>query len=173
MSGQGEQILDTPVKTSANNAWSGCVHSLHLVPRAFLPMGTFDELKLIAGYGVEGDRYATEKGFYSHKPEEGRQVTFFEIETIEALLRDHEITLRPDEHRRNITTHGVPLTHLVGKRFRVGEAIVEATRLSVPCRHIEEITGQDIFNPLINRSGLNAKILKSGIVRVGDQIKPL
>lgn len=135
-------------------------------------MGTFDALNLIAGYGIEGDRYATESGFYSHKPEIGRQVTFFEVETLEALERDHGITLRADEHRRNITTRGVPLNHLVGRRFRIGEAVVEATRLSVPCRHIEEITGQQIFNPLINRSGLNAKILSGAIVRVGDPITP-
>ena len=152
--------------------WCGAVVSLHRAPRAFLPMGSFDELNLISGYGVEGDRYATKQGFYSHKPEEGRQVSFFEVETLEALLRDHGITLHPEEHRRNVMTRGVPLNHLVGRRFRVGDAVVEATRLSVPCRHIEEITGQEIFNPLINRSGLNAKILKGAVVRVGDPILP-
>lgn len=155
-----------------SGVWSGRIVSLHRTPRAFLPMGTFDALNLIAGYGIDGDRYATESGFYSHKPEIGRQVTFFEVETLEALERDHGITLRADEHRRNITTRGVPLNHLVGRRFRVGEAVVEATRLSVPCRHIEEITGQQIFNPLINRSGLNARIVSGAIVRVGDPIMP-
>ena len=164
--------LTTVRDTKFQDHWSGRIVSLHRTPRAFLPMGTFDTLNLIAGYGIEGDRYATESGFYSHKPEIGRQVTFFEVETLEALERDHGITLRADEHRRNITTRGVPLNHLVGRRFRIGEAVVEATRLSVPCRHIEEITGQQIFNPLINRSGLNAKILSGAIVRVGDPITP-
>ena len=135
-------------------------------------MAPFPELALVAGIGVTGDRYATGVGFYSDRPEEGRQVTLFEEETIEALLRDHGISLAPAEHRRNVTTRGVPLNHLVGRRFRVGETLLEATRLSTPCRHIEEITGKEIFNVLINRSGLNAKILCGGTIRVGDAVTP-
>jgi MOSC domain-containing protein YiiM len=162
-----------PFAGQQTQLWCGEVVSLHRSPRAFLPMGTFAELSLVAGYGIEGDRYATASGFYSHKPEEGRQVTFFEVETLEALARDHGVTLRADEHRRNVTTRGVPLNHLVGKRFRLGGAVVEATRLSVPCKHIEEITGQTVFNLLLNRSGLNARILQGAVVRVGDPILPL
>ncbi|MDB5654451.1 MAG: molybdenum cofactor biosysynthesis protein [Tardiphaga sp.] len=151
-------------------AWSGVVRYLHITPRAFLPMRAMPELKLIEGVGIEGDRYmiGREEGFYSQKPEEGRQVTLFEIETLKALKRDHNIELTPAEHRRNVTVEGVPLTHLVGKKFWLGETLLESTRLSIPCRHIEEITGKAIFDPLINRSGLNCKILKGGMVRVGD-----
>ena len=112
-----------------------------------------------------------EQGLYSHKPEEGRQVTLFEFETLVALKRDASIELGPEEHRRNVTVEGVPLTHLVGRRFWLGETLLEATRLSIPCRHIEEITGKAIFDPLINRSGLNCKILKGGIVRTGDAVR--
>jgi len=50
--------------------------------------------------------------------------------------------------------------------------MLEATRLSIPCRHIEEIVGKPVFDPLINRSGLNCRILKGGIVRVGDLVRP-
>jgi hypothetical protein len=45
--------------------------------------------------------------------------------------------------------------------------LLEATRLSIPRRHIEELTGKAIFDPLLNRSGLNCRMLKDGIVRVG------
>jgi MOSC domain-containing protein YiiM len=156
-------------------AWQGVVRFLNKTPRAFLPMRCFSQLELIAGRGVEGDRYliGQETGFYSHKPEEGRQVTLFEMETLEALRRDHGIELLPEEHRRNVTVEGVPLNHLVGRRFRLGQAIVEATRLSTPCRHIEEILGKAIFDPLINRSGLNCKIITGGTLRVGDAVRPL
>jgi MOSC domain-containing protein YiiM len=154
-------------------AWTGVVRHLQLTPRAFLPMHSMPELTLIAGIGIEGDRYmiGREAGFYSHKPEEGRQITLFEIETLWALQRDHRIELAPIEHRRNVTVEGVPLTHLVGRRFWLGETLLEATRLSVPCRHIEEITGKSIFDQLINRSGLNCRILKGGVVRVGDAVR--
>jgi MOSC domain-containing protein YiiM len=134
-------------------------------------MKSFGSLLLFAGIGIEGDRHATGEAFHSDRPEEGRQITLFEEETIEALLRDHNIKLKPEDHRRNITTRNVPLNHLVGKRFKVGDAILEATRLSTPCRHIEQITGLELFNQLTNRSGLNAKIIVGGEIIVGDTIK--
>jgi MOSC domain-containing protein YiiM len=154
-------------------SWTGVVRYLHITPRAFLPMRAMPELRLIEGKGIEGDRYmiGREEGFYSHKPEAGRQVTLFEFETLVALKRDANIDLGPEEHRRNVTVEGVPLTHLVGRQFWLGETLLEATRLSIPCRHIEEITGKAIFDPLINRSGLNCKILKGGTVRVGDAVR--
>lgn len=154
--------------------WSGVVRYLHATPRAFLPMKSFNELTLVAGRGIEGDRYmiGQEAGFYSHKPEEGRQVTLFEMETLEAIERDAKIKLLPHEHRRNVTVEGVPLNHLVGRRFWLGETLLEATRLSFPCRHIEEILERPVFDPLIHRSGLNCKILVGGVVRVGDIVRP-
>ena len=170
-------MLDTLEPKATHDAfvtsWSGVVCHLHITARAFLPMRAMAELKLIEGIGIEGDRYmiGREEGFYSPKPEEGRQVTLFEIETLNALKRDHNIDLAPSDHRRNVTVEGVPLTHLVGKKFWLGETLLEATRLSIPCKHIEEITGKAIFDPLINRSGLNCKILKGGTVRVGNTVR--
>ena len=152
--------------------WKGTVEALHRTPRSFLPMRTFPSLALIAGSGVAGDRYATEAGFYSDRPEEGRQLTLFESETLDALKRDHGISLSPEDHRRNITTRGVPLNHLVGRRFRIGAVVLEGTRLSTPCRHIEQITGLEIFNQLLNRSGLHAKIIIGGEIHTGDTVEP-
>jgi MOSC domain-containing protein YiiM len=168
-------LSETVAETkSAAIGWTGVVRHLHLTARAFLPMREVAELTLVAGQGIEGDRYmlGRETGFYSHRPEDGRQITLFEIESLWALKRDHNIELGAAEHRRNVTTEGVPLTHLVGKRFWVGETLLEATRLSIPCRHIEEITEKSIFDPLINRSGLNCRILRGGVVRVGDLARP-
>jgi MOSC domain-containing protein YiiM len=170
-------MLDKPLTSAAEAAvkpaWTGFVRFLHITPRAFLPMRAMPEICLVAGRGIEGDRYmlGREEGFYSHKPEEGRQVTLFELETLIALKRDARIELGPHEHRRNVTVEGVPLNHLVGRRFWLGDTLLEATRLSIPCRHIEEITGKAIFDPLINRSGLNCKIIQGGTVRVGDTVR--
>ncbi|CDM25849.1 MOSC domain-containing protein [Castellaniella defragrans] len=154
-------------------AWTGVIRHLHITPRAFLPMESFQELTLVAGKGIVGDRYLLghEQGFYSHKPEEGRQITLFEIETLEALQRDAGIEMLPQEHRRNVTVQGVPLNHLVGRRFWLGGALLEATRLSTPCRHIEEILDKAVFDPMINRAGLNCRILQGGTIRVGDIVR--
>ena len=135
-------------------------------------MHSFGELMLEAGVGVVGDRYALRRGFYSDRHHDGRQVTLFESEALEAIERDYKISLAPTEHRRNITTQGVPLNHLVGKRFSVGSALLEGVMLSVPCRHIEQITGKEIFNAMVHRSGLMARIVRGGPVRVGDLIGP-
>src|SRR6201995_152806 len=169
-------MLDTATASRQSTfapSWSGVIRHVHITRRAFLPMGWMPELSLIAGRGIEGDRYmiGREEGFYSHKPEEGRQVTLFELETLIAIKRDAKVELGPHEHRRNVTVEGVPLNHLVGRRFWLGDTLLEATRLSIPCRHIEEITGKAIFDPLINRSGLNCKILQGGTVRVGDTVR--
>lgn len=154
--------------------WNGLVAHLHITPRAFLPMQGQESIELVAGEGIVGDRYriGVEQGFYSEKPEEGRQVTLFEAEALEAIQRDYKIALLPEEHRRNVTTRGVPLNWLVGQRFRIGPCLVEATRLSIPCRHIEEILGKEVFNPMVHRSGLNCRILEGGTVRLGDAIRP-
>ena len=166
------ETVERPRSTSLR--WTGIVRYLHLAPRAFVPMCAMPELRLTEGRGVEGDRYnlALEVGFYSHKREDGRQITLFEIETLWALRRDHDIELGAEEHRRNVTVEGVPLTHLVGRRFWLGETLLEGTRLSTPCRHIEEISGKAIFKPLINRSGLNCRILRGGVVRESDLVRP-
>jgi MOSC domain-containing protein YiiM len=154
--------------------WLGVVAHLHITARAFLPMRAQEAVELVAGRGVAGDRYmlAVEQGFYSEKPEDGRQVTLFEEEALEAIRRDYGIEMAPGDHRRNVTTRGVALNHLVGRRFRLGPALLEATRLSIPCRHIEEILEKPVFDPMVHRSGLNCRILEGGTVRVGDPIRP-
>jgi MOSC domain-containing protein YiiM len=153
-------------------AWAGVVAHLHRASGASAPMRPEAGLHLIAGQGVEGDRYLLGTGFYSNKPEEGRQVTLFEIETLEALARDEGVAFGPHEHRRNVTVRGVPLNHLVGQRFLIGTVLVEATRLSTPCLHLEELSRKPIFKPLLHRSGLNCRILRGGALTVGDPVRP-
>ena len=84
-----------------------------------------------------------------------REVTFIEIETLEALKRDHDITLYPVEHRRNLTTPDVPLNQIVGRRFRVKEVVLFGGRLNTPCPYLNLVTKKDVCNLLEHRSGLN------------------
>ncbi len=134
-------------------------------------MQSRDAARLIPGKGIDGDRYATGRGHYSEFPDI-REVTLIESETLAALLRDHGITLLPDEHRRNLTTEGVPLNHLVGRRFRVGAALLEGGRLNTPCKYLDLVTGKSVCDLLIHRSGLNARIITGGTISPGDQIRP-
>jgi MOSC domain-containing protein YiiM len=129
------------------------------------------EARLVAGVGLEGDRYATRLGTYSTKHHIDRQATLIEVEVLEALARDRGIELAPHEHRRNLTTRDVPLNHLVGRYFRVGDCVLYGGRLNVPCLYLETLVGKPVFKPLLNRSGLNCRIVVGGIIRAHDRIK--
>lgn len=153
-------------------SWKGELLHVHIAAGASQPMRALAEARLIADVGIEGDRYATRTGTYSVRHHADRQVTLIEFETLEALVRDHGIELAAHEHRRNLTTRGVPLNHLVGRKFRVGECVLYGGRLNVPCQYLEDLLGKKVFKPLLNRSGLNCRIVTGGIVRPGDVIEP-
>jgi MOSC domain-containing protein YiiM len=151
--------------------WQGELLHVHVAPNASAPMQALSEARLIAGVGIEGDRYAARRGIYSKKHHIDRQATLIEVEALEALARDRNIELEPHEHRRNLTTRGVPLNHLVGQYFRIGDCVLYGGRLNVPCLYLEKLVSKKVFKPLINRSGLNCRIVVGGIIRVHDPIE--
>ena len=154
-------------------AWQGRLESIFIAERAAVEMEELQSARLVAGLGIEGDRYATGRGKYSDDPHVDRQVTLIERETLEALQRDHGIELLPEETRRNLVVSDTPLNHLVGRRFQVGEVILYGGRLNTPCHYLEELLGKALLLQLLNRSGLNCRIVRSGTVARGDVIVPL
>jgi hypothetical protein len=152
--------------------WAGHLLHIHICPQARAPMVGLEEAELAAGVGIAGDRYATGRGTYSQIPDI-REVTLIEIESLQALARDHGVTLPVDQHRRNLTVEGVPLNHLVGRRFRVGEVVLEGGRLNTPCKYLDLVTGLSVCDLLVHRSGLNARIVQGGRVRPGDRLEPV
>ena len=152
--------------------WHGTVVTIHITGEAAKPMEAVAEVRAVPGKGLEGDRYFKKVGTYSNHPGSGREVTLIEAEAIEALARDLKIQLALGASRRNITTRGVPLSHLVGKRFRVGEVLLEGTRLCEPCKHLEGLTQQGVLAGLVHRGGLRTVILEGGTIRVGDAVRP-
>jgi MOSC domain-containing protein YiiM len=151
--------------------WQGELLYIHVAPIAATPMTALPSARLVAGVGIEGDRYATRLGKYSKSHHIDRQVTLIESEVLEALARDRGIELAPHEHRRNLTTRGVPLGHLVGQYFRIGECVFYGGRLNVPCLYLEGLTGKKVFKPLLNRSGLNCRIVVGGTIHVNEGIE--
>ena len=151
--------------------FEGQLLDIHIAETGSAAMQALNAATLIAGVGIEGDRYATGRGHYSHLPDI-REVTLIDEETLIALKRDHDIELLPHEHRRNLTTRDVPLNHLVGRRFRVGETLLEGGRLNVPCKYLQDLLDKKVFVPLLNRSGLNCRIIEGGVIRPGDSITP-
>ena len=154
-----------------NSLSKGGVVSIHVAPSANQITVSLKEVRAVAGKGLEGDRYFQKIGTYSNKPGPDREITLIEIEAIEALRRDHGIELQPGDARRNIVTRGVPLNHLVGKEFLLGDVVLRGIRLCEPCTHLEGLTEKGVLTSLIHRGGLRAQIIKDGTIRVGDSIQ--
>jgi MOSC domain-containing protein YiiM len=153
--------------------FSGSLTAIHFCAQGGAPMQALEVATLDAGVGIRGDRYALRTGTYSGRHHLDRQVTLIEAETLEALQRDRGLVLEPVEHRRNLTTSGVPVGHLVGRYFRVGSCVLYGGRLNIPCKYLEDLLDKPVFRPLLNRSGLNARIVVGGTVAVGDPITPV
>ena len=126
--------------------------------------------RAVPGKGLEGDRYFRGDGSFSKHPGGGRQVTLIASEMIDALGREHGITLSAPETRRNLVTQGVSLNDLVGQVFQVGSVRMKGVRLAEPCEHLERLTKAGVIKGLVHRAGLRADILDEGVLNVGDPI---
>jgi hypothetical protein len=133
------------------------------------------EVNAVAGRGLQGDRYFAGTGTFMKDgaPIEPRQeVTFIESEAIEAAAQDYDVALGLGESRRNVVTRGVPLNHLVGREFTVGDVRLRGLKLCEPCAYLESKTMAGVRKAFAHRGGLRAQILESGTIRPGDPISP-
>jgi MOSC domain-containing protein YiiM len=152
---------------------TGTVEAIHTAPAPGVPMVPRDRVLAIAGVGLEGDRYATRAGTWSANLGVDRDITLVEAEVIEDLAATDGIVLAPGQTRRNVSTRGIRLNDLVGRRFRVGGAVCEGTRLCEPCQYLTDLVGEPILRPLVHRAGLRARIVEGGEIAVGAEIAPL
>ena len=147
--------------------FSGRVVALFTASVGGAPMEPLDEVEAVAAFGLAGDRYALETGTYSGTGHAPRHVTLIEREAIEAAGRDYGV-----ETRRNLVTEGVPLNHLVGREFRVGDALLRGEKLAEPCAYLERLVGRPGTRAsLVHRAGLRAEILEGAVLRVGDEVR--
>ncbi len=151
---------------------NGTVESIYIASSAQGPPQSVGQATAIPGGGLEGDRYALKLGTF-YKPQPDYELTLIEAEAIEALRRDYQVDLAAGDARRNIVTRNVPLNHLVGKDFAIGEVRIRGIRLCEPCDHLENITGKRVMKGLLHRGGLRAQILTRGTIRVGDAVNIL
>jgi MOSC domain-containing protein YiiM len=150
--------------------WQGTVIAIGITPNGSEPITLVNEVNAISGKGLEGDRYFAGDGSFSKNAGTGREVTLIEAEAIDALERDYGYKLDYKDARRNVITRGVPLNHLVGQEFRVGEVTLRGVRLSEPCNHLAGLTNEKVRAGLVHRGGLRADIVSAGAIRVGDVV---
>ena len=144
----------------------GRVEWIGLRAKRDVPMTPAAEVIAIAGRGLQGDRYASESG--------KRGVTLIQAEHLPviAALAGHD-QVAAELLRRNVVISGLPVIALKGRRFRIGEVLLEGTDACDPCSRMEAALGPGGFNAMRGHGGLCARILEGGRFQLGDALIPL
>jgi MOSC domain-containing protein YiiM len=144
---------------------AGRIEGIYISPKKRLLPEPVDSVRALAGRGLEGNRY-----FFDGDAPPGVALTLIAAEAVEALEREHGISIEPRESRRNLLTRDVDVNALVGKTFRIGEVECRGVELCEPCTTLQAMTKPGIIKGLAHRGGLNADILSDGEIRVGDAV---
>jgi len=138
------------------------------------PMTAVPEVRAVEGRGLEGDRYLSGKGPFPpavHRPDHGAAPFQYEqAARFPALLG---LPFDSAMARRNLVTEGVDLNALVGQTFQIGEVVLRGIRLCEPCNYLAKTTYPETLDGLVHRGGLRAQIVRGGVLRVGDAVRPV
>ncbi|MGZ5038373.1 MAG: MOSC domain-containing protein [Usitatibacter sp.] len=142
------------------------VAHIFVAPKRGAAMQSMDSVEALEGEGLRGDRYTAVKS----RVASSHQVTLIEAENIDHFTRSTGLALAPDGPRRNIVTRGVRLNGLEGKRFRIGQAVLEGMELCEPCTLFAKRTHREVLEAFAGRGGLRARVVSGGKIGVGDAI---
>ncbi|QJA06397.1 MOSC domain-containing protein [Thermosulfurimonas marina] len=128
-----------------------------------VPKENVPEVRIVEGYGVEGD---------AHGGPWHRQVSFLDTATLECMREMVGRELRPGELAENVTVD-LDLSEVeVGDRILAGECLFEVTQIGKKCH-----TGCAIFQRVgrceMRNRGIFTRVLKGGLLKVGDPVKIL
>lgn len=116
---------------------------------------------LVEDHGVQGD---------AHAGAGERQVSLLARESIDTM-RGKGLDVGPGDFAENITVEGLDVPNLrAGEKLRVGEALLEITRVGKEChdRCAIYIQAGDCVMP---REGVFARVLRGGKVSPGDPVE--
>lgn len=130
-----------------------------------VPKSEVAKIRLIEGYGIEGDAHA---GAWH------RQVSLLAEESIDRMRALGLNDLAHGAFGENIDTIGVDLCALpVGTRLRAGDAVLEITQIGKDCHNggcaIRQATGICVMPT----DGVFAVVVRGGELRPGDEIEVL
>ncbi len=145
----------------------GRLEWIGLRPERGVPMRVVECAKLVAARGIDGDRYRTTR-------DGARQVTLINAEHVAAVAGYLGLeALSPAILRLNLVVRGVNLLALKGRRFRLGEAVLEYSGEAHPCSRMEVALGPGGYNAMRGHGGITARIVQGGVVRLGDALERL
>ncbi len=125
-------------------------------------------IEVIENKGIVGDRH------FKDFNDPYCQLTLIESENIDYYNSKYGLNIDYIDFRRNIITKGIRLNGLIGKKFSIGETLVEGVDLCRPCRHLSEMLNQNnILKEFMQRGGLRCQILSSSKIKIGDKINIL
>ena len=144
------------------------IEKIFITPAGGGSLQAAGEVEAIAGQGLRGDRYCQSSGHWTGKAKS--QVTLIRAEDLEAIAAATGVQILNGEHRRNLVTRGLGLESLAGKRFQIGEAVLEYDRPRPPCSYIQSLTEPGMTRALAGCGGIGACVIQSGIIRASDSI---
>ncbi len=112
--------------------------------------------------GLIGDRYSGRNG--------KRQVSLFQHEHLTAIESYTRQSISPAMFRRNLVVQGINLLSLKDQTFQIGDAHLQMTGLCHPCSQMETVLGAGGYNAMRGHGGITARVIKSGIMRLGDKV---
>lgn len=118
------------------------------------------EATLVAGQGIEGDR------FYGYKQDYNGQVTFFSFEVYEEMCQLFpDVRHGPEVFRRNVIVSGVNLEQWIGQEFEIQGIRFFGASDCAPCYWMDQAFAPGAEAALQGRGGLRARILEGGVLR--------
>ena len=151
----------------------GVLTGIWLASEAGAPMQRVPSARLLAGRGLEGDRYALGGGTWARYPDLEKQLTLIDAADVAAVAAEVGVSLTPGDTRRNLVTAGVDLPALVGRWFAVGDALLFGVKRCPPCTHLERLTGARLVKAMVHRGGINAAVFSGAAVAEGAVVRPV
>jgi MOSC domain-containing protein YiiM len=149
----------------------GTVEDIFVTSKGSTPMEQVEEIRVVEGRGIEGDRYAEGTGFWTQYGDVC-EVTLIQGEHLDEIEAEG-LKIKNGEHRRNIVIRGIDLQDLRKRKFRIGEATLRYARPRPPCRHVQDMTEPGMTKALRNRGGICVDVAQGGTIRAGDEIEIL
>ncbi|WP_235282047.1 MOSC domain-containing protein [Thalassotalea sp. ND16A] len=117
------------------------------------------------GEGLVQDRF-------SGNAESKRQITLIQQEHLMAMASLlHRDSIAASDLRRNLVVSGINLLALKGQTFCINAVVLQTTGLCHPCTKMERLLGPGGYNAMRGHGGITAKVLTSGVIKLGDTVK--